>query len=335
MFRKTLTGLFAFLLGSSLPAQPPDAAMTWLGKPFAKDPKRFLYRWDGERHALLLYRNVNDRDEPAIRAYEGALRLTTTIVPLKDFADGKSLSVWSAAAGPEGHILLVGVLQRDKDRLSHVLLTYDRNGKLLKVWDVLPYHHHAIAAGQDGSVFAFGHRVDRKERDPVYPLLIKYSSHGTIVGEYLLSSEFPTGADVLDGGLHQLEVWGDRVILFVGGANEVIQLTQRGKLGRRLRLADLHDLIAVETGTKAVALTTFAQQSGAEGFVAQALAWSKEASKQGSRTVLRISRDMTAWSRVEGSDTPADTPFVGLDQDRLLFLKVGADGETAVLRKPF
>lgn len=117
--------------------------------------------WDSVRDEVIFYRNTTNPEHAAIH------RLTLAgdnlaIYPLREFPEARTLTVWDAAATPDGGVIFSATVsygEPGKPKPSVVrsfLLTYDRAGHLVKLWDVTPYQHFRVAVDHRGNVYAFG-----------------------------------------------------------------------------------------------------------------------------------------------------------------------------------
>jgi hypothetical protein len=152
----------------------------------------------------------------------------------------RKLSVWDVAGTPEGGVVLsvIGKYSAEGVKppvLKSLLLIYGKGGDLKSVWDVYPYHHH-VAVDAAGDVFALGTK-DTKERD--YPILVKYSQAGKLLGEYLPASQFALGDAVVESGSAN----GESQIFAVGSGLRVWQEPPGG--AGRDRIVDDHDASSV------------------------------------------------------------------------------------------
>src|SRR5438270_3373716 len=171
-----------------------------------KGDSGYRTQWDSTHNRLLQFRDTSMPDLPSARIF-GDSGTSVPIFILHDFQEARFSDIWAAAATPEGGIVLSVILgfgdrpnPRDPSRpfppLKSLLLTYGPDGALKKVWNVVPYQHQALAVDRSGNVFGLGTRDAGPEG---FPMLIKYSPSGTVLGEYVPSKMFAKGANALDG----------------------------------------------------------------------------------------------------------------------------------------
>jgi hypothetical protein len=114
-------------------------------------------------------------------------------------------------------------------------MTYDSRGNLQQIWDVYPYHHHKIAVDSTGSVFGFGTKNSPGQKD--YPLVIRYSQTGKVLGEYLNASLFAGGNGVVDSGAptgeNALFIDDGEVVLWLSSPRELLRLSADGRVLKR------------------------------------------------------------------------------------------------------
>lgn len=198
-------------------------------------------KWDLVQDRLLLYRNTIDPEVPAARIF-GEEGKSVAVYPLQDLSNSRYIDVWNAAATPDGGLVLaaiVGYTPRGVKpaQLKTLLLTYDGNGRLIRVWDMLPYHYHLVSVDRDGNVFALG---DSDLAEP-YPLLVKYSPSGKVLRELLPSNFFPEGDKVVlqgsPNGESQMFIRGDDLFVWLASPQELLRFSLAGDLISRTSLA--------------------------------------------------------------------------------------------------
>jgi len=163
------------------------------------------------------------------------------------------IDVWDAAATPGGGIVLaaiVGYTARDvrPGRVKSFVLIYNGNGKLVRVWDMEPYHLHRVAVDRDGNVFGLG---DNGSKQP-YPLILKYSPEGKVIKEMLSSATFDTGDNAIwDGsptGDPRMFIRGEELVVWVGAKQELFRFNLNGSLIERVSLGPVLAKLAVTAG---------------------------------------------------------------------------------------
>ena len=194
IFIKSVAAAFYFIWCSTSVC----AQQIWVDAPVEpKGTHGFQVQWHSDLERAIAYRDISDANLPAIRVLSSSGG-KVSIFPLKDFPGSTYIDIWDATGAPNGDIVVAAILAYGPRNVRPVpvksfLLTYDETGTLRRVWDVKPYHHHRVAVDSAGNVFALG---DGGKDD--YPLLIKYSPSGEVLGEYLSSGLFSAKDSVVD-----------------------------------------------------------------------------------------------------------------------------------------
>ncbi len=95
------------------------------------------------------------------------------------------MTIWDIAQTHDGGVVFSAIAEYGLRNVKPVpakgfLLTYNREGRLTKLWDVYPYEHHRIAIDDSGNVFGLGTKDTKNDN---YLLLVKYSPNGRELGE--------------------------------------------------------------------------------------------------------------------------------------------------------
>lgn len=234
-------------------------------------------KWDSAQDRLILYRDTSGSAVPAARVF-GKDGASVPVYPLRDLTDSWYVDIWSAAATPEGGIVLsavVGYAPRGGRPVpvKPFLLTYDGAGRLRKAWEVKPYHHHLVAVDREGNVFALG---DRDDLAGPYPLLVKYSPDGQVLREFLSSGLFPEGDNVIASGSpngeSQLFARGDELFLWLARSQEFLRFSLAGDLLSRTSLGQALGRVATETGSGRTQVLSVATTHSGE-IIAQVTLW--------------------------------------------------------------
>jgi len=211
-------------------------------------------KWDYRAGELIYYRDITAASAPAVRILkveEG----TIPIYPLPDLPGAKARTIWDAAETPEGGVIFSAVAEYGPRNVRPVpvkslLLTYSRDGRLTKLWDVYPYHHHHIAVDSHGDVYGLGTKDTPRTN---YPLLVKYSSDGDVLGEFLPANLFSIGDKVVESGSPngETEMFANADELFVWSAptQEILRLSLSGELRARNSLDNALKSLAAQNGS--------------------------------------------------------------------------------------
>jgi len=289
--------------------------------------------WDVFGQRLISYRNVSDPSLPAVQvaASDGKKVL---LYPLKDFQGANYIDIWCATASPNGDIIIAAILAYGPRNstpipVKSLLLTYDATGTLRNAWDVQPYHHHHVAVDSSGNVYALG---DGGPGKGDFPLLIKYSSSGKVLGEYLSSALF-TDADSVVGansgnGDSEIVVKDDNLFVWIAATQELFVFSSDGTLASRTSLSSAMANLADQSGSSRVTTLKFRVDS-AQRIIAQVQLWPKDEKSFANVALVRIGANGSFDSWVEPKSGGDVHRFLGLTaDDKPVFLE--KVGKTAV-----
>lgn len=210
-----------------------------------------LTRWDGTHKVLFFGAGIIPTKERSIRAYANGVQRGSDIEIFKDFPSIEQVIVDDISAGPNGSTVIAGVLQFRSGSNRGVILTYDSSGTLRAIWDIEPYDAVALAADDNGNVFALGGRSE-DEPNPRYPLLTRYAPDGGIGDQGLSSVNFREGSGAIDDDDEMahptLMLWQDKLLVFAPTANEVLVCTLSGAIITRTPLREV--LLAIAKADK-------------------------------------------------------------------------------------
>ena len=294
----------------------------------------YLPQWDSSYNHLLVYRNTSAPDMPSARIFANS-GTSVPIFILYDFREAKFANIWAAAATPEGGMVLsviVGFGHRadpkdtSKTSVKSLVLTYGPDGALKKVWNVAPYHHLALAVDSSGNVFALGIRDAGPEG---FPMLIKYSKSGEILGEYLPSSTFAKWERALDGnplnGSPALFIHDQQLVIWVSSTREIFKFSLNGELQRKFALGAQVDRLAAQNGFAQGTIARLAV-SNLGGLAVEVRFWPSKASAKGIMLgMVDVSPD--------GTEAKLSDPLVLAAAKKQQFLGVSEDGKHVVLER--
>ena len=303
-------------------------------------------KWDSNHKQLLMYRDTSSPDLPAARLFH-ADGSSAPIYILRDFRDARFADVWAAASTREGGLVVSVILGfgerpdvKDKDKplpaLKSFLLTYDAQGALKMVWNVAPYHHEALAVDGAGEVFALGTRDAGKEG---FPMLIKYSAEGKVLGEYLQSNTFAKGSHAIDGdalnGSPSLFVRSRQVFLWLPSTREAFIFSLNGELEQKIAIGRIVDKLAQKQGYVNGSVATLAASSTGE-IEAEVRFWRETKSVKGAMLgLVVVSRDGSD-ARVAGALSPMsgnNHQFLGMGENDAPILLEHTEKGHAVLKR--
>ena len=300
-----------------------------------KGDSGFQAKWDPARENLVVFRNVSSSDLPSARIFQSNGQ-STPIFILRDFRGASFADIWASALTPDGGAVFSVVLgfgerptpktisSKPVPEAKVLLLSYGADGALKKLWNVAPYLHQALAVDGLGNVYALGTRDAGPEG---FPMLIKYSKSGDVLGEFFPSKIFANGGKALDpsslNGNTALFVRNGQLALWVPSTREVFKLSLKGELQRKIAIGPLIDRLAVQNGVaKATIAGLTLTNSG--GFSVQLRLWPSTASPAGMMiAVAEISAD--------GSEANMVAKPTAVATLRQQFLGVSDDGRRVVL----
>jgi len=295
----------------------------------------YLPRWDSSYNRLLVYRNASAPDMPSARIFANS-GTSVPIFILHDFREAKFANIWAAAATPEGGMVLSVIVgfghqaapkNASTASLKSLVLTYGPDGALKKVWNVAPYHHKALAVDSSGNVFALGVRDAGPEG---FPMLMKYSKSGDVLGEYLPSSTFAKWEKALDGnplnGNPALFVHDQQLVIWVSSTREIFKLSLNGELQRKFGLGAQVDRLAAQNGFAQGTIAGLALNN-LGGLALQVRFWPAKDSAQGLMVgMVDVSPD--------GAEAKITDPLVSAAATKQQFLGLSGEGKHVVLESP-
>jgi hypothetical protein len=304
----------------------------------------FMTKWDHNR--LLTFRDTSSPDIPSARVFS----IDGTSVPifiLRDFRDAKFADIWAAAATPEGGIVVSVVLgfgprPNPKDQLKpfpalkSLLLTYGADGSLKKVWNMAPYQHQALAIDAQNNVFALGTRDAGPEG---FPMLIKYSPSGEVLGEYVPSRMFAKGQKALDGdrlnGSAELFLRNQQLVLWVPSTREAFVFLLNGQLQRKLAVGAILDRLAEQNGFAQATISRLALENSGS-LTAQVRFWPSKTSAVGmmlGMVSLEPTGNEANLINTPISATSNPQQFLGISEDGKHIVVEQAGRGSALVRK--
>jgi len=283
----------------------------------------YSWKWDSVQDKLILYRDLTDSAAPAARIFQSD-GTSVAMYPLKDLPGARYIDVWGAAATPEGGVVLASIVGYSPratlpPQLKQLLLTYDGAGKLTKVWNVNPYHHHFLAVDREGDVFALG---DSSLKNP-YPLVIKYSPSGAVSKEFLSTAMLAQGPGALSYGSPtgdpEMFIKGDYLYVWMGSSQELFKFSLGGDLLSRIPLSNGLAKLTAATGSDRVKVRSLTVGDRDE-ITAQVQLWPKVATDPVRTILTSVSADGSNATLLVSPSTPGW--FLGRSSQRkLIFLE--------------
>ncbi len=198
----------------------------------------YLLVWDGVHDRLIAYRDVEATASAAVRIHSKDGPASLGLYPLRDLPGTQGISIWSVASTPDGGVVVAAIVDYGQYQRKSLLLTYDGSGRLSRVWDVDPCHHHRVVVDREGNILAFGER--HEPNDSNYPLFAKYAPNAKILAEFLPATSFAVGDEVVSTnpatGEHQLFISGEELSLYLAPTKELFRFNLVGKILGRVSL---------------------------------------------------------------------------------------------------
>ncbi len=292
----------------------------------------FFCKWDTVQQVLLCIRDADGTEDVGAEVYDSTGHELFRVYPLRDFPGAESLSIWDATATPDG-VAIAGVLILSEKNGRQVTLTYGKQGQLLKLWNVAPYHQHLIASDATGNIYAFGDRVDigNGAKAPDYPLIEKYTPDGKVNAEFLFRKTFNT--DVTDAipnaGMNKMQIIGGQLVLLLTSAKQVLWFNSNGTQDRQVSLEKVLNDVSVAYSGSPVEVMGFAVL-GSGGYVVELRVLPKDAAKAPPVLLVRVSNDGTSFELITSARTQAEVGYLEGETNtgKLVFLKGSGDNET-------
>jgi hypothetical protein len=219
--------------------------------------------------------------------------------------DGTPASVHSPAADTDNTVIAsigYGVRGGYKGGIAFL----DPTGKQIRFVNTDRYHPMALCFAPDHSIWAAGWQRSPKGdvEDPSgYSVVHKFSSDGTLAGEFLLRSEFPPGLPPAGSGISWIRAADDRVgmMLYPGQTSENpewVEMDFSGNLIGRWKLG--------RTG-----------QNGGFAFTADARLFARSYNAETKKDqLLSFDRNSSSWQAVDGG---VKGLLLGADRNDLVF----------------
>jgi hypothetical protein len=155
------------------------------------------------------------------------------------------------AAGPDGTTIIAAQFIYAPRLVKGVVLTYDSTGTLRTIFHPEPYSAEAITVDDSGNLYLLGEKIDEREGDPSYPLLIKYDPTGNVLSRAVYSNLFKDGSDAIQsfGRAEELAsatvaLQNGNLYIFAPNAKEVLVCSLDGTILRRVKLENVLQGIA-------------------------------------------------------------------------------------------
>jgi hypothetical protein len=279
----------------------------------------YFMKWDTVQERLIAYRSVTDAAASAALLYGGDGH-NLPVYPLRDIAGSAVFNAFSAAATPEGGIVLGGFVEYGPPPRSHfdvrsVLLTYGPAGNLEKVWNVYPYEFDLLVVDGQGNVYGLGN-ADLEEP---YSLIVKYSPEGRVLGQFLPTSLYTMGDHILspgggDKGVNQLFIQDNVLFVWFARTAELLRFSLSGELLSRVSFSHSLGELAAASGNDRIVVRALAGDDAGQ-ITAQVVVWNTQAVKTAKSLLVQLPPDGS-------SATPL--PIAG---DRIQFLGRSSAGK--------
>jgi hypothetical protein len=244
------------------------------------------------------------------------------------------MTIWDVAGTPEGGVVLSAVAEYGPPKVKPVpvksfLLTYSRDGRLTRLWDVYPYEHHHVAVDDSGNVFGLG---TKDTASASYPLLVKYSPDGNVLGKFLPAQMFSLGDTVVGSGSANGEtemfVYGEGVFIWLGPSQEVLRLSTSGNMLSRNSLDKGLSLLAEQRESRKAKVVGIAETNGK--VIAQVQLFPKKKDEKATLAMMAFANDGSEASSIPvGPIRPAR--FLGATREgKMVFFEEVQPGQLVV-----
>jgi hypothetical protein len=294
-------------------------------------------KWDSGFNRLVAYRDgeVDTADMAAARIF-GKDGKNVGAYLLKNLSDAHWAEIWDAAATPDGGAVLSAIVGYGpypifpgpyRPPMKSMLVTFARDGKFVGAFETRPKSDtDKIVVDDKGNIFALG----SADREGAYPLLVKYSSDGKILREFMSSSLFAIGDDVTEGSGDSGEprIWIKQSHLFVwlSQVKELLKFSLDGEMLSRTSFSESLQKKAVELGFVGTEVRAIDTASNGD-VIMQSGFWS--ADRWSAKVlVLRTASDGQSFQQLgPGLDDFANGELMGVSpKDGLIFRKYDPDG---------
>jgi hypothetical protein len=280
---------------------------------------------------LLFFRETTSSSQVSVKIVKPN-GTTVSIFAIRDLPDAKVLNIWAIDQTPDGGVSFSAIAEYTPAGVKpkvfkSLVMTYDGTGSLRKLWDVYPYHHHHLTIDIEGNLWALGTK-DTTKKD--YPLLIKYSPTGKVLGEFLPASQFPMGDAVVESGSingeTRLYAVGNEIMIWFAPSLELVRLAANGDIKRRSSWASLLRTIAESKGDYVTRVGALFPE--ADGAVGQLQLWNKDTKKRGVQTaVFRFAPDGSYTEVTQFADFKSTGRLLGPAGDgKLLYMEAPPPG---------
>jgi hypothetical protein len=295
----------------------------------------FFCKWDRVQQELLCLNDPESERSVGVEAYDSSGQELFRVYPLKDFPEARRLYIFDAAATPEG-VAIAGVLELSKKNVRHLTLVYGRQGQLLKLWNVAPYHQDRITSDAMGNVYAFGERIDVGDGPKAadYPLIEKYSADGKVQAGFLQRKTFDANVthSSPDSGLNRMQMVGGELVLLLTPVKQVLWFNSDGAQERRVSLEKVFKDISAAYGGSPLETMGFVVLANG-GYLVELRVQPKEPVKYVPTLLVRISNDGQSFELITTKRTQAELGYLeGLtDTGKFIFLKGSGPSEKLVV----
>ncbi|MGB2603829.1 MAG: hypothetical protein WBC78_09550 [Candidatus Sulfotelmatobacter sp.] len=273
----------------------------------------YFDKWDSVEDKLILYRDIRTPGSAAVRVTSSA-GSNVSVFPLKDLPDAQRMTVWDAAATPDGGIVVSVIAEYGPREVKPVpvklmLLTYDAAGNLAKVWDTAPYHHRLVAVDKEGNVFGFGSGEERS------PLIVKYSPDGTVAGEFLPADTFALRDRVVQAGSQYgtsaMSIGAGTLALWLAPPQELLEFTLDGKLVQRLQLGGVINRLKDSLGMGGLEVSRASLTKDGE-LACEVILWPKDKAERAKFALMIVARDGSAAKLLTTPSEKRVPGFIGV-----------------------
>jgi hypothetical protein len=198
------------------PNHEATIADSFVGRPAA------MPHWEGQYFVSALAEVT--RPQPNVALYDATgyrVREATIWFP-----DSVSVKIFDAAVTPLGNVVASGYAGKSDGSMAFFIAKIDISGAVTHVVRTNPFKASKVCALDEDSVWSFGEELDKADAGLDYKMLRNYSFTQGLLRSYVSSRSIkvPAGGVVVGVSPYWLRCSGAKVVAYVGGGREYLQL---------------------------------------------------------------------------------------------------------------
>lgn len=226
---RTMTFILAVALPVSLVADPANRLQLSVTPRFVE--KRLL-KVENNSIITFLAQSTN-KDEDQIEVFARSGKKILSLNPFRSMEGAVGITLWDVSVGSTGLVAVAGVYANPSKRPAMALLTYSREGQLLRAYYIPPERSILkLEVDADESIWALGGGSDEKAPATV-AMITKYDKRGNVLKDFLPRSDFPmdakeTGEGPDIGGQVSFGLTNERVWFWLPRPRQLVTLRKDG-----------------------------------------------------------------------------------------------------------